>query len=108
MWVFVSKYLVPKGYRGITVFPFIFLAKSEDAEDKILLNHEKIHIRQQIEMLVVLFFVWYGIEFLFKWFVYKDKRKAYLNVSFEREAYLNEKDLFFLKKRSFLFFTRFI
>jgi len=101
MIVLVLKYLTPKGFRGITLFPFIVLVNKKDREDAVMINHEKIHIRQQLEMLVLPFFIWYGIEFLVRWFQYKDKHVAYRNISFERESYSNEKDLDYLKKRSF-------
>jgi len=66
-----------------------------------MINHEKIHIRQQLELLVVPFFLWYGIEFLIRWLQHKNRFVAYRNISFEREAYANEKDLGYLKRRSF-------
>ncbi|MGH2665670.1 hypothetical protein [Flavobacterium sp.] len=101
MIVLVLKYLTPKGFRGITLFPFIILVNRKDREDAVMLNHERIHISQQIEMLVIPFFFWYGTEFLFRWIQYKDKHLAYRNISFEREAYANEKNLSYLKQRSF-------
>jgi len=106
MIVLVIKYLIPKGFRGLTVFPFIFLMNKKDKLNRVVLNHEKIHIRQQVELLVVFFFVWYGIEFLVRMVQYKNKREAYYNISFEREAYANEKDLDYLKKRSFWSFLK--
>ena len=101
MFVIVSKYLIPKGFRGITLFPFIIVSENDLKQNQVTMNHEKIHIRQQMELLILPFFLWYGIEFLIKWFIYKDKNVAYRNISFEREAYANEKDLNYLKERSF-------
>ena len=105
MIVIVSKYLTPKGFRGITLFPFIIVSDTDLKQNAVIINHEKIHIRQQIEMLILPFFIWYGVEFLIKWIIYKDKSIAYRNISFEREAYANEKDLNYLKQR---FFYRFM
>lgn len=106
MIVLVFKYLIPKGFRGLTVFPFVFLLNKKDKVNTVLLNHEKIHIRQQVELLVVFFFIWYGIEFLVRMIQCKNRREAYYNISFEREAYANEKDLDYLKKRSFWSFLK--
>ena len=106
MIVLVFKYLIPKGYRGLTLFPFIFLLRKEDKQNVVLINHEKIHIRQQLELLVVPFFIWYGIEFLVRLLQFKNWSRAYRNISFEREAYENEKDLDYLKKRSFCSFLK--
>ena len=108
MFVIVSRYLIPKGFRGITLFPFIVVSERVLKQNEVMINHEKIHIRQQIELLILPFFIWYGIEFLFRWIISKDKNVAYRNISFEREAYAKEKDLNYLKQRSFLGFMKFI
>ncbi|CAM3688168.1 hypothetical protein FLGE108171_10685 [Flavobacterium gelidilacus] len=108
MFVLVFKYLTPKWVRGITIFPFIVLSYREDKQNLVLLNHEKIHIRQQIEMLVFPFFLWYGIEYLIRFVQYRNWKEAYLNISFEREAYQNEKNLYYLKQRSFWNFLKFL
>ncbi len=108
MVVIVSKYLIPKGFRGITLFPFIVVSEPDLKQNSVMINHEKIHIRQQIELLVLPFFIWYGTEFLIKWIMYKDKNLAYRNISFEKEAYANEKDLNYEKQRSFWKFLSYL
>jgi len=108
MILIVFKYLTPKGFRGITFYPFVFLTDKKDKLNPVFVNHEKIHIRQQLEMLIVPFFIWYGIEFLCRWIQYKNRRVAYYNISFEREAYQNEKDLDYLQLRSFWGFSRYV
>lgn len=108
MFIIVFKYLLPKGYRGITLFPFIFLLRKEDKRNPELVNHEKIHIRQQLELLVIPFFIWYGIEFLIRLVQFKNWSRAYRNISFEREAYENEKDLDYLKRRPFWQFLKYV
>ena len=108
MFIIVFKYLLPKGYRGITLFPFIFLLRKEDKRNEVLVNHERIHIRQQLELLILPFFVWYGVEFLIRLVQYRKRREAYHNISFEREAYTKEKDLDYLKKRPFLNFLNYL
>lgn len=107
MIVIVFKYLIPKRFRGFTFFPFVFLKNKVDKEDVVMLNHEKIHLRQQLELLVIPFLLVYILEFLFLWFRYKKFNSAYRNISFEREAYLNEKDLDYLKQRSFWRFMKY-
>ncbi|HEX8562531.1 MAG TPA: hypothetical protein VF676_06075 [Flavobacterium sp.] len=101
MIIIVSRYLIPKGYRGITLCPFVLVREKSDVSDPVMLNHERIHIRQQVELLVFPFFIWYGTEYLLRLLIYWDAKKAYRNICFEREAYQNEKDLNYLKKRSF-------
>jgi hypothetical protein len=108
MILIVFKYLTPKGFRGLTFYPFVFLTDKEDKLNDVFINHEKIHIRQQLELLVLFFYVWYLLEYFFRLVQYKDRKKAYINISFEREAYANEKDLNYLKERSFWSFFKYV
>ncbi len=108
MFVIVSKYLIPKGYRGLTAFPFIFLKYHLDKNDLVIINHEKIHLKQQVELLVIPFFIWYFIEFLIRFLQYKKFDLAYHNISFEREAYANEKDFNYLKIRKLYSFFNYL
>jgi len=108
MFVIVAKYLIPRGYRGLTVFPFVFIKSAFDSDNKTLVNHEKIHIRQQLEMLVLPFFVWYFVEYGVRLLQYKNANLAYRNISFEREAYANEQHFDYLKKRTFFSFIKYM
>jgi hypothetical protein len=107
MIIIISKYLIPKGYTGITLYPFIFFRNHGDKRDLILINHEMIHIKQQLELLVLPFYILYFLDFSFKFLKYKDKKIAYRNMIFEREAYANEKDLDYLKSRPFWNFLKY-
>ena len=108
MFLIVSKYLIPKGFRGLTLFPFVIIRNFLDKENKVLLNHERIHIRQQLELLILPFFLLYFLEYLFRLIQFKDRNKAYRNISFEREAYSNELNLDYLKTRPFWKFRNYI
>lgn len=108
MFLIVSKYLIPKGFRGLTLFPFVILRDFLDKENKVLLNHEKIHIRQQLELLILPFFLLYFLEYFIRLLQFKDRNKAYRNISFEREAYQNESNLDYLQTRSFWNFRKYI
>lgn len=108
MFLIAAKYLIPKGYRGLAIFPFVFVKYTLDKENKFFVNHERIHLRQQLELLVIPFFVWYFLEFLVRFIKYKNWNLAYINISFEREAYANEKDLGYLKRRFLWEFLKFL
>lgn len=108
MFLIVAKYLIPKGYRGMAVFPFILIKYYKDQVNVVFLNHEKIHLRQQLEMLIIPFFIWYILEYSIRLIQYKNKDLAYRNISFEREAYANERDINYLKNRSFFQFIQYI
>ncbi len=108
MFLIVSKYLIPKGFRGLAAFPFVFIKHRIDKENAVFLNHEKIHLRQQLELLIVPFFIWYFLEYLVRLVQYKTADLAYKNISFEREAYANEFDLGYLKSRPFFSFFKYL
>ncbi|MDG5489953.1 hypothetical protein [Psychroserpens sp. SPM9] len=100
--------MVPKGYVGITIFPFIFLKFDYLKTNAVLLNHEQIHLRQQIELLVIPFYIIYGVEFLIRLMKLKHWHRAYLSISFEKEAHTNEKDLNYLKSRPLFRFINYL
>ncbi|MEJ2114152.1 MAG: hypothetical protein P8X62_10840 [Flavobacteriaceae bacterium] len=106
--ILISKYLIPKGYSGLTIFPFILLKHDRLKSDLVLINHERIHLRQQLELLVLPFYLLYMLEFLYRLLQYKNWKLAYKNVSFEREAYKNESDFHYLKSRKFWHFLKYI
>lgn len=108
MFLIVAKYLIPRGYRGLAVFPFVLVKYKLDKENKVFVNHEKIHLRQQLELLVIPFFIWYFVEFLFRFMQYRTIDLAYRNISFEREAYANENNCDYLNARVFLSSLRYL
>ena len=82
---------------GITLYPFIVLRK--EWNNKTTINHEKIHIEQQKELLVIFFYILY----VYYWLKGKIKglsnHEAYMAIPFEKEAYENEDDFNYLKSR---------
>jgi hypothetical protein len=100
------RFLIQIGIRGLTIFPFIIVSQKCDLKDKVLVNHEKIHIRQQLELLILPFYIWYLVDFIFQYYKYKNKHEAYRNIIFEREAYQNEKQLDYLENRKLWSFLK--
>ncbi|MCW4453137.1 hypothetical protein OK344_13095 [Kaistella sp. BT6-1-3] len=92
---------------AITLFPVILLRRPEDRYDKTLINHEKIHLRQQLELLIIFFYLWYVIEYYFWYFRLKDSFLAYKYISFEREAFAMEDDHDYLKTRKLWSFWKY-
>lgn len=86
--IVVNRKFVPKVARAITIWPFIFFRAQEDITPTVL-THEKIHLQQQKETLVIMFYLIYGIHFLVNLVKYRgDWYKAYLNICFEKEAFI--------------------
>lgn len=94
--------------NGITLFPFILLRNQADKSNTILINHEKIHLRQQLELMIVFFYLWYVLEYYYWLIKLKNPNKAYKTISFEREAYAMEGNLNYLNSRKFWGFWKFL
>ena len=97
--IYIFKHIIPRGYVGLTIYPFIFLKREQLRFDEDLINHEKIHLKQQVELLILPFFILYTLEWFIKFIKYQNGFLAYKNLSFEREAYINECNLDYLKNR---------
>ncbi|WP_293313734.1 hypothetical protein [Pedobacter sp. UBA5917] len=82
---------------GMAIFPFILLKSERFKKDAEMINHEKIHLRQQLELLVFPFYILYFFNYLINLFKYKNHDRAYRNIIFEREAYDHETNLDYLK-----------
>jgi len=106
--ILVFKHFFYKNYVGLSIWPFIFLKNDSLKEDIFLINHEKIHLVQQKELLIIPFYIIYITEWVLRSICYFDTYKAYQNLSFEREAYLNEKDLDYIKNRSAFSFIKYL
>lgn len=91
---------------GIALWPFVLVRTKTPT--LVLLNHERIHLRQQIEMLVLFFYVWYLVEWAFHYLKVGNWWAAYRLISFEKEAYDNENNLNYLRNRPFWAFLRWL
>ena len=75
-------------YSAITIWPFIFLLGSE--ENEVLINHEKIHLKQWKELFLIGFVVLYFVFFIINMVKMKNWDMAYRGIPFEMEAYDRE------------------
>ena len=80
------------GFKAINLFGVLFVRKGSTMSESDI-NHEMIHTAQMKEMGYVIFYLWYLVEWLVKLAKLRDSNKAYRAISFEREAYGNEKNL---------------
>ena len=100
-----SKKLFSGTVTGFTFLIWIYVYKHPDPTTwwdkmyKIIINHETIHYKQEVETLFILFYLIYGLEYLIKLIILKDKNSAYRAISFEQEAYEYENDFDYLSKR---------
>lgn len=84
---------------GMALFPFILIKNAALKKNQQILNHEKIHLYQQMELLIIPFYVLYLLNYLINLALYFDHDKAYRNIVFEREAYANDSRPDYLRRR---------
>jgi len=85
---------------AITLWPFIII--KEKGHER-LITHERIHIHQQRELLIIPFYflyVLFWIKNIYKfWGEENLSQKAYEWIPFEREAYSNDHDITYPLRR---------
>ena len=91
---------------GISLAPFGIYIKEGYLRYKYIINHESIHWAQQMEMLIVFFYIWYLIEWLLKTIIHG--KAGYYYISFEREAFTYDDDLEYLKTRKHFAWIKFL
>jgi hypothetical protein len=89
----IGKLIGKMGYVAFTFGHTIYVAHGQTKLSDRTINHEAIHVMQQREMLYLAQWLWYILEYLFRLVQYRNHDEAYYNISFEREAYANEKNL---------------
>ena len=115
--IIFNDYIPIKGFKGITIYPRIFVRKDVGNWTPTYTRHETTHLLQQEEVLILafsfvslgaligLFSLWwlllvpfvfymgYGLEWLIRLpFNGFDKELAYKNISTEQEAYLYQEE----------------
>jgi hypothetical protein len=94
--------------QGMALFPFILLAKPELRHNPQLMRHERIHHRQQIELFILPFYIAYlGQYFYFRLKGYTHDR-AYRALCFEREAFTQDTNPEYLRRRVPFSFLRYL
>lgn len=98
--IIFNRHIPFKGFNAMNLFGIIFVRKG-GVVNIVVLNHERIHTRQQLEMLILPFYIWYLVEWLIRLVIYRNFEKAYYTIWFEREAFIHEEDLDYLSNRKF-------
>ena len=112
--VFVNKLIPFPGYLAMAFYNIVFWRKEYEPYlikehhksfvDKVI-NHEDIHVCQMKDFCKwlpiggTLFYITYVLEWLIRLFIHGPKN-AYSNISFEREAKQNERNMNYKNERS--------
>lgn len=111
----IRNSIIPaKGFKAINLFGVLFV-RGNAVISKKTLRHEHIHTMQMREMLYVPFYLWYGIEYVIRFFgwIFEKKPcdpdyKPCDRMSFEKEAYGNEHDVYYPKTRKHFSWFKYI
>lgn len=100
-----------QNFAGITIGVFVIFKDRNVATPKVL-NHEHIHVKQQVELLFVGMWLPYALSYFYNRLKLafniklpiatsysSTHMKAYRNIIFEREAYDNDNNLAYIKNR---------
>ena len=82
----------------MALWPFL-LIREDVVAIPALMRHERIHFCQQLELLILPFYIFYGAEYLWHRVRGMAHHEAYRALSFEREAYGNDGDAGYLERR---------
>ena len=119
----LNRYIPFGKFKAMAVWPFIFIRRDKEFRD-IDLRHEVIHGEQQKELLLVGFYVLYGLFFLWeslRCLCDKHRGQAPVGIKprnyihrvehtiiFEREAYAMQNNEAYMKHRPWYAWTEFI
>ena len=81
----------PREYHAITLFPFVFF-NGEPLSDSEL-RHERVHLWQQLVLLVLPFYLLYLLFWLYGLLRFRNQMRAYRSIPFERSAYELESEI---------------
>lgn len=94
-----------RGMYAINLFGIIF---TKQHLTRIDVNHEYIHTLQQRELLFVFFFLLYVTEWIVRVIQTRSLIKGYLRISFEREAYENQRILDYRETRKLFAWSKYL
>lgn len=98
MKVIYNRIIPFKGFKAINLFGVLFVRNGCTMGQKDF-THEAIHTVQMKEMLYILFYVMYLVEWIYHLARLRNWNKAYHAISFEKEAYSHENDESYLETR---------
>lgn len=84
-----------RGFSAINLVGILFVHPGVYLSQE-LINHERIHTAQMLEMGIIGFYLWYVVEWLIR---LMRRGNAYRSISMEREAYQHQHEPDYLRHR---------
>lgn len=112
MKIVKSKIIPLLGYSACNLFGVLFCKprtydRIQKGYNKTLVNHEEIHTAQMKELLYLPFYILYLVFWIIR-VITPPFKTAYYDISFEQEAYDNERNLSYLDSRKHYSWTKYI
>jgi hypothetical protein len=92
------RWLIHRQYSAAAVWPFVIIRDLKFCTP-VIIHHEQIHLKQQIELGILPFHIIYLTEYFYHRIKGKSHHDAYMSISFEKEAYKFEKNPGYLQER---------
>lgn len=110
MKVIKNRWIPFKDFFAINLFGIVFIKRQQVSTKELetILVHESIHTKQMQELLYLLFYIWYIVEWFWLLLKYRNAQKAYRKISFEREAYAHQDNPHYTKERKHYAFLKYI
>lgn len=83
---------------AVTLFFWIFI-RPEYADNSVIIRHEKIHVEQYKETLLLGFFLFYFYDFVKNMIKERSWSVSYRNIRLEKEAYQYQNSEGYIKRR---------
>ncbi len=83
----------------MALYPFMLFKDQRARSNQRIIRHELIHFRQQLELLILPFYLLYLLHYLVNLIVYRNHYRAYMNICFEQEAYQHDSNPQYLTTR---------
>lgn len=93
-------------YKAIALYPFVFIRKDVITVQR--LNHERIHIKQMLDLWIIGAYIWYPLELWIRILTTFNPSKAYQNHSMEKEAVENQDNANYLLHRKKFAFKKYL
>ncbi len=103
--IIYTKKRIFRYYTGFSFFLFIWISTLEKDQER-LIRHERIHYRQQTELLFVFHWLLYGLFYLISRIKGQRHYIAYRYNPFEIEAYQHDTDASYLNRRRHYAWTK--
>lgn len=120
----INKFIPFPSFRACNIFGVVFVRGTRPLSD-VTINHESIHSRQFVELMILFavatvfirwwfpvfapfaFYVWYIVEWLVHLIRFRSTYIAYRRISFEREAYAHQADMGYTNGRHWFNFLKY-